>query len=175
MNREGKATIVQELNDKFAKAKLAVVTDYRGLTVPVMEELRRELRKGSAEIRVAKNTLLRRAVQGTSFEAMDGYLTGTTAITVAENDPVAPAKALVEFVKNHPQLTIKTAVLDGKTLTADDLIALSMLPSKEELLGKLLSVMNAVPTNFVRVLGGVPRKAVYLMQAIKDKKEQGDN
>ena len=175
MNRDEKATIVQELSDKFAKAKLAVVTDYRGLTVPALEGLRHDLKKNSAEIRVAKNTLLRRAIQGTPFEAMDDHLKGTTAITVSEDDPVSPAKVLVKFSKDNPQLGIKTAILDGQVLTADELIALSKLPSKDELLAQLLSVMQAVPTGFVRVLNGVPQKMVYLLQGLKDKKEQNDN
>ncbi len=175
MNRDEKATIVQELSDKFAKAKLAVATDYRGLTVPRMEQLRRKLKESNAEIKVAKNTLLKRAIQGTEFEAMADFLTGTTAITVAVDDPVSPAKTIVEFIKDNPKFAVKTAVLEGKTLTADDLTALSKMPSKEELLAKLLSAMQAVPTNFVRVLNAVPLKAVYLLQAIKDKQEQGDN
>jgi large subunit ribosomal protein L10 len=175
LNRDEKATVVEELSGKFAKAKIAVVTDYRGLTVPVFQELRRELRKNNAEIRVAKNTLLRRAVQGTPFEAMDEHFTGTSAITVSNEDPVSPAKVLVEFGKGHPQLTIRGAVLDGKALTPDDIVALSRLPGKDVLLAKLLSVMQAVPTNFVQVLSGVPRKMVYLLQAVRDKKEQTDN
>ena len=175
MNRNEKAAIVEELSGRFANAKLAVVTDYRGLTVQSFQELRRELRKSNADVRVAKNTLLKRAIQDTPFSAMEESLKGTTAVTVSEDDPVAPAKVIVKFNKDNPQLAIKTAILDGKVLTAEELIALSKLPGREELLAKLLSVMQAVPTNFVQVLNGVPRKAVYLLQAIKDKKEQGDN
>lgn len=172
MKREEKASIVKELSDKFAKAKIAIVTDYRGLTVPVFQEVRRELKKSNAEIRVAKNTLLRRAVQGTSFESMDEHFTGTTAVTVSYDDPVAPAKILTDFFKDHPELEIRGAVLEGNKLSKDDLVALSKLPSKEVMLAKLLSVMQAVPTSFVQVLNGVPRKMVYLLQAIKDQKEQ---
>ncbi|MBU0485119.1 MAG: 50S ribosomal protein L10 [Proteobacteria bacterium] len=170
MNREDKAAIVDELSDKFANAKIAVATDYRGLTVPVFEQLRQELRKINAEIRVVKNTLLRRAVKGTDFESMDEYFKGTTALTVSCDDPVSPAKVIVEFASKNPQLAIKTASLAGKLLTQDDLIALSKLPGKEVLLGQLLSVMQAVPTGFVRVLNGVPQKMVYLLQAIHDQK-----
>ncbi len=175
MNRDEKASVVEQLNDKFSKAKLAVVTDYRGLSVPAFQEIRRSLRESNTEIRVAKNTLLRRAVKGTSFEAMEDHFQGTTAISVSYEDPVAPAKALTDFAKNNPQLEIRGAVLDGKALTADDLLALAKLPSKEVLLAKLLSVMQAVPTNFVQVLNGVPSKMVYLVQALKDKKAQEEN
>lgn len=176
MNRDEKASIVEELSSKLANTKLAVVTDYRGLTVPVISQLRRDLKQSNAEIRVAKNTLLRRAIQGTPFEPMDQFLEGTTAVTFAGDDPVAPAKVLVKFVKDNPKLEIKAAVLDGKVLTEEDLKALSKLPGKDELRAQLLSVMLAVPTSFVRVLNAVPQKAVYLLQAIKEQKEQqGDN
>lgn len=175
MNRDEKATVVEQLNDKFSKAKLAVVADYRGLSVPALQEIRRSLRDSNTELRVAKNTLLRRAVKGTSFEAMEIHFQGTTAISVSYDDPVAPAKALTDFAKSNPQLAIRAAILDGKALTADDLLALAKLPSKEVLLSKLLSVMQAVPTNFVQVLNGVPSKMVYMLQAIKDKKAQEEN
>ena len=176
MNRDEKASIVEELSSRLATTKLAVVTDYRGLTVPVISQLRRDLKQSNAEIRVAKNTLLRRAIQGTPFEPMDKYLEGTTAVTFSGDDPVAPAKVLVKFVKDNPKLEIKAAVLDGKVLTEEDLKALSKLPGKDELRAQLLSVMLAVPTSFVRVLNAVPQKAVYLLQAIKEQKEQqGDN
>ena len=175
MNREDKAAIVADLSSKFEKAQIAIVTDYRGLTVSALEGLRRELKKSNSELRIAKNTLLKRAVQGTSFEGLQDFLKGTTALTVSYDDPVAPAKALTEFAKENPQLEIRTAVLDGKVLSADDLKALSSLPSKEVLLAQALSVMNAVPTSFVRVLNAVPSSFVYTLQAIKDKKEQENN
>ncbi|MBU0728966.1 MAG: 50S ribosomal protein L10 [Proteobacteria bacterium] len=170
MKRDEKASIVSELSDKFSKAKIAIASDYRGLTVTEFQEVRRELKKNQAEIRVAKNTLLKRAVQGTEFEGMQGFFTGTTAVTVSYGDPVAPAKVLVAFSKDKKTFEIKGAVLDGKTISTEELIALSKLPSKEILLSQLLSVMQAVPTSFVRVLNGIPQKFVYLLQAISDQK-----
>ncbi|MBI5557387.1 MAG: 50S ribosomal protein L10 [Deltaproteobacteria bacterium] len=175
MNRDEKAAVVADLTDKFARAKIAIVSDYRGLPVSSFEQLRRELKKNNAEIRVAKNTLLRRAIQGTPFAPMDAQLEGTTAITVSYADPVAPAKILTEFAKDHPQLQIRSGVLDGKALTADDLKALSTLPSREVMLSILLSVMQAVPTSFVRVLNAVPLSFLYTLQALKEKKEQENN
>jgi large subunit ribosomal protein L10 len=172
LNREEKASVVQELSDKIAKAKIAIVTDYRGLTVNRMQDLRRKLKESNAEIKVAKNTLLSRAVQGTPYELLREALQGTSAITVSYGDPVASAKIVTDFVKDNPQLEVKSAALEGKVLTAADLLALSKLPSKEILLGQLLGVMQAVPTSFVRVLNGVPQKMVYLLQALKDQKEQ---
>lgn len=172
MKREEKASIVEELSGKFAKAKIAIVTDYRGMSVNALEGLRRELKKNNAEIRVAKNTLLRKAVQGTSFEGMGEFFKGSTAVAISYDDPVAPAKVLTGFVKGHPDFGIRMASMDGKSLSAADLVALSTLPSREVLLSQLLSVMNAVPTSFVRVLNGVPTKMLYLLNGLADKKGQ---
>lgn len=172
MNRAEKAVVVDELIGRFGKAKIAIVTDYKGVTVSVFQELRRELKKNNAEIRVAKNTLLKRAVQGTSFEPLQDHFTGTTAITVSYDDPVAPAKVLAAFVKDHPEMVIRAGLLDGNILTVADLVDLSKLPSRDVLLAKVLSVMQAVPSGFVRVLNAVPQGLVYTLQAIQDKKEQ---
>ena len=172
MNRNEKVTIVEELHDKFAKATLAIVTDYQGMPVSVLEGLRRELKKNNAEIWVAKNTLLRRAVAGTSFESIVDSCKGSTAVTMSYDDPVAPAKVVSDFAKDHDQLAIRAACMDGKALSVEDIAALSKLPSKEILLARLLSVMNGVPTSFVRVLNGVPSNLLYALNAIGDQKSQ---
>ncbi|MDH3359265.1 MAG: 50S ribosomal protein L10 [Desulfobulbaceae bacterium] len=175
MNREEKASFVEELQGKLSQVNLAIVADYQGLNVSAFEELRRELKKSDSEVRVAKNTLLRKAVLGTDLELLTPHFTGATAITVSYADPVASAKAVTNFVKDHPEFEIRSAALDGNELSASDLVALSKLPSKEVLLSQLLSVMQAVPTGFVRVLNGVPQKMVFLLQAISDSKNQADN
>ncbi|MDD5760145.1 MAG: 50S ribosomal protein L10 [Desulfobulbaceae bacterium] len=172
MNREEKVSVVEELSDKFAKASIAVVSDYRGLTVSEFEQLRIALKKCDSEVKVAKNTLLRKATQSTEFASLSDHFKGTTAVTLAYGDPVSPAKAIVEFAKGHAKLSIKSAVLGGKVLSLDDLTALSTLPSRDVLLGQLLSVMQAVPTSFVRVLNAIPQKLVYALQAISEKKDQ---
>lgn len=175
MNREEKAAVVEELVATLDTAKIAIIADYKGLTVSTLQELRRELKSSNAEIRVTKNTLLRRAISGTPFEAIDEHLQGTTALAVSFDDPVAPAKILSNFAKDHEDLAVKGGVLDGKVLSVEDLQALAKLPSREALLGQTLSVMQAVPTSFVRVLGAVPQSLVYTLQAIKDQKEQATN
>ena len=175
MNRDEKVAEVEELSGKFAKAKIAIVADYKGLTVPVLQELRHNLRRNDAEFRVAKNSLLIRAVEDTEYKGLQDQFVGTTAVTVSYDDPVSPAKILAEFSKDHPELKIRSASLGGKLLSVDDVIALSILPSKEVLLSQMLSVMNAVPTGLVRVLSGVPRTFLYALQAIKEQKEQAAN
>ncbi|MBU0943827.1 MAG: 50S ribosomal protein L10 [Proteobacteria bacterium] len=172
MNRDDKSAIVSQLNDSFSRAKFTVVTDYCGLTVSELQELRVQLRACDSEIRIAKNTLLKRAVTDTANDVLTEDFIGTTAIVMGYNDPVAPAKALTKFAAEHAKLQIRAAALDGEKISSDKLLALSKLPSKEALLGQFLSVLNGVPTGLVRVLSGVPRKFLYGLQAIKDQKEQ---
>ncbi len=171
MNRDEKAGKVRILNETFTKAKFAVVTDYRGLKVTELEKLRKELRQNDAFIQVAKNTLLKLAVQGTEFEDLGESFTGTTAIAFSFEEPVGTAKVLADFAKEFDALKIRSAVMDGKVLTVDDVSALAKLPSRDQLLGQLCGVLVAVPTGLVRALNGVPSNLVYALQAIKEQKE----
>lgn len=172
MNRDDKSAIVSELNDSFNRAKFTVVTDYCGLTVSELQELRIQLRGFDSEIRIAKNTLLKRAVSDTASDSLIDDFAGTTAVVMAYDDPVGPAKALAQFADEHDKLQIRAAVLEGEKISSDELIALSKLPSKEVLLGQFLSVLNSVPTGLVQVLSGVPRTFLYGLQAVKEQKEQ---
>lgn len=171
MNRDEKTSKISALTETFSKAKFAVVADYRGLKSTEIEKLRRELKKNDSQIQVAKNTLLKLAVKGTDYEILSEYFTGTTAVTVSFADPVTSAKALSDFAKDYKALVIRSAALDGKVLSADDVIALSKLPGKPELQAKLLGTMAAVPTGLVRVLSGVPRSFLYVLQAVREQKE----
>ena len=175
MNREKKATVVEELNGKFSKAKIAIIADYRGLTVSELQELRHDLRKNDAELRVAKNTMLKMAVEKTDFAELKDHFVGTSSITVSYGDPVPPAKILTEFGKSHPAFNIRTALFEGKLLSREDIVSLSKLPGREVLLGQMLCAMNAVPTGFVQVLSGVPRSFLNVLQAIRENKEQAEN
>jgi len=175
LNRDEKSTVVTELNESFNRAKFTVVTDYCGLTVLELQELRRELRKCDSEIRVAKNTLLKRAVTDTTSELLADEFAGTTAVVVAYNDPVQPAKAIAKFADEHAKFKIRCAALDGAKLTLDDLIVLSKLPTRDLLLGQLLSVLNGIPTNLVKVLSAVPRTFLYGLRAISEQKGQIEN
>ena len=171
MNRDQKIDVISALNESFSKAKFAAVADYRGLKVTELEKLRKNLRENDAQIQVAKNTLLRLAAKGTPCEGLSESFTGTTAVAIGFKDPVGPAKALATFAGEFNAFIIRSAVLDGKILSAENVVSLSKLPSREELLAKLLGTMNAVPTSFVRVLSAVPQKLLYALTAIKDQKE----
>ena len=172
MNRDEKVAIISELNDSFTRAKFAVVADYCGLKVSELQAIRKELRDCDSEIRIAKNTLLTRAVADTDNAALVDDFVGTTAVIMAYADPVAPAKVVAKFAEDHDKFEIRSAALEGEKLDVDGVVALSKLPSKEALIGQLLSVMNGVPTGLVQVLSGVPRTFAYALQAVKDQKEQ---
>ena len=172
MNRDEKATIVSELNDSFTRANFAVVADYCGLKVSELQQLRVELRNCDSEIRIAKNTLLKRAAADTSNAVLGDHFTSTTAVITSYSDPVAPAKVVAKFADDHDKFTIRCAALDGEKLEAAGIVALSKLPFIYVFLGQLLSVLNGVPTGLVQVLSGVPRTFGYVLNAVKEQKEQ---
>ncbi len=171
MDRRTKEQIVSELQEKLKQAKLGVLTSFNAMNVLKMEALRNALRKNDAELKVVKNTLLGIASKETDFQILADHFKWPVAVVLSYKDPVAPTKALIEFAKKNPELEIKVGVLDGKLLTKADLTALAELPSREVLLGKLVSVMAAVPTSFVTVLSGVPRSFVQVLNAYCDKKK----
>ncbi len=172
MRLEQKEQIVKELSEKFSRSKVVIVTDYKGLNVAKSNELRRKLREADVEYQVVKNTLLVRASEDTGVASIRDHFTGPSAIALSYDDPVAPAKVLTQFAKENGKLEIKVGVMDGKVLEINDIKSLADLPSREVLLGQLLSAMNAVPTGFVRVLAAVPQNMLNLLQAIKNQKEE---
>ena len=166
-----KKELVEELREKFKTSKIVLLTDFTGLNVVRLNDLRRKLKAAGITYKVVKNTLLIRAAENTDLAGLKDHFTGPTAIAMGFDDPVSPAKILTEFAKENEKLKIRAAALGGKVLDAEAVKSLSALPSREVLLGQLLSVMNAVPTSFVRALHNVPQKLVYALQAIKDQKE----
>lgn len=171
MNREEKAKLVEDLHDRFTKAQIVVLTDYKGLDVESINMLRRKLREADVEYSVVKNTLIKRAAEGTDAALVEDYCKGPTALALSYNDPVAPAKVLTEFAKSNEKLEIRVGVMNGQVIDLDGIKALSSLPSREVLLAQVLSAMNAVPTSLVRALNDVPVRLVNVLQAIKDQKE----
>lgn len=171
MRLEEKQQIVDELRDKFNRSKVVIVTDYKGLDVAKMTDLRRQLKDAGVEYQVVKNTLLVRASEDTDVSAIQDVFKGPSAVAFAYDDPVPPAKVLTQFAKDNDKLEIKAGVMNGKVLNHDGIMALSKLPSREVLLGQVLSVMHAVPTSMVRALADVPRRMLNVLQAIKDQKE----
>jgi len=167
---EKKKQVVDDLKEKLATTKVVIVTDYKGLNVAQMTELRRKLSEANVDYKVVKNTLLKRASEGTDANLLTDVFQGPSGIALSYDDPVAPAKVLTQFAKDNNKLEIKAGVMDGQLLDLNAITALSKLPSREELLAQVLSAMNAVPTGLVRALADVPRRMVNVLNAIKDQK-----
>lgn len=171
MGIESKKQFVEGVKERLERSTVVILTDYKGLDVEAMTELRAKLREAQVEYQVIKNTMLRLASEGTAVEAIKDSFVGPSAIALSYDDPVAPAKVLTEFAKANDKLEIKIGVMDGRVLDLSAIKALSDLPSREQLLATVLSAMNAVPTSLVTALSDVPRRMVNVLQAIKDQKE----
>ncbi len=171
MRLEKKQKIAEDLHERFSKSAIVVVTDYKGLDVSAMNDLRRKLSKEDIEFKVAKNTLLLRAAKDTEVALIQDYFKGPSAVALSYKDPVAPAKILAQFAKDNKKLEIKGGVLKDKVLDVDAIKALAKLPSREVLLGQLLSVINEVPSSFVRTIAEIPRSLLNVLTAIRDQKE----
>jgi len=157
---EEKKQIAEDLHGRFKKSQLVILTDFKGLDVASVSDLRRKLKEAGIEYKVVKNTLMARVSQDTPIAVLANHFKVPGAGGSSYNDPVAPAKILTKFADDSKKLEIKAAVLNGQLLDANGVKALAALPSREVLLGQLLSVMVGVPTSAVRVLDGVPRALV---------------
>ena len=171
MARSDKADAVAELTEQFRSSPGAVLTEYRGLTVKQLQDLRRSLGE-NATYAVVKNTLTQLAVREAGVESFDGLLTGPSAIAFIKGDPVEAAKGLRNFAKAHPPLVIKAGVLDGKTLTADEIAKIADLESREVLLGKLAGALKASLQNAVSLFQAPLAQTARLAAALQEKAEQ---
>lgn len=171
MNRTQKAEVVSTLQSKADGASIAIVTDFKGLTVEEMTELRKQLREAGVDYQVVKNTLARIAFEGGTHEVLKDGIKENCAVAFGYDDPVAAAKVLSEYGKKNKKFNIRFGSLEGKFLDENAMKDLSKLPSKPELLAKLLGTMNAVPTNFVCLFANLERKLLYALSAIKEQKE----
>ena len=173
VTRADKEQELQALSDAFKGADTAILVDYRGLDVPAVTELRRQLRGAKANYRVVKNTLAKRAAKGTAFESLEKWFEGTTAVAYTGDDAVALAKALTTFMKNAPTLQIKGAVVQGQAIQAAQVTDLATMPGKPELYAKLLFLLQAPMQQLVTVLSATPRNVVTVLANYEQKKAQG--
>lgn len=165
MNRTEKSAVIERLKTALADAPAVVVVDFKGVTVEQVNALRSEMRKAEVSFEVVKNTLVKKAIEGSSKENMGELFKGNSAIAFHAEDPAAPAKILTTFVKDNPKMALKGGWLDGKLLDEAGVDQLSKLPGKDELRGKLLSVLAGAPTKFVRTIIAGPTQFVRVLQA----------
>jgi len=170
VNKNDKQRVVEELHAAWSESTAGVVAQYRGLTVSEMGNLRRRLHDADVSLQVVKNTLARRAAEGTDFKAATELFTGPVAIAYGK-DPVGMAKAIADFAKEHKALEVKGGVLDGKVVDVSGVKALASLPSREVLIAKMLGSMQSPISGFVRTLAEVPASFVRTLAAIRDQKE----
>jgi len=170
VNRTEKEQIVQELAGRLKETQATFLADYRGINVEQVTNLRRELTQAGVEYRVVKNNLLKLAAQGTPAEDLQAFCAGPTAIALSGDDPVAPAKILSKYAKDIEAFELKAGVLDGKLLSVAEIAALADLPSREEMLAKILSSLNAPASNFVGTMAAIPRSLVQVLNAIGQSK-----
>jgi large subunit ribosomal protein L10 len=172
ISRTQKEEIVDDLRDRFSRGRVTILTDFTGLGVASITQLRNALRAVKAEYRVAKNTLLKRAAENTQAQDLKPYFKGTRAVAISYEDPVAPAKVLVDFIRENKKLEIIAGLLEGSLITSEDVQSLAKLPGREELLARLFSTMQAVPMGLVQLLSGIPRKLLYVLKAIEEHKSK---
>ena len=154
LNLDGKKAVVTEVAQLIENAQTVAVAEYRGISVTALTELRKKAREQDVQVRVLKNTLARRAIAGTSFEALSGDLVGPLLYSIS-TDAVAAAKVLNDFAKTNDKLVLKAGVYNGSLLDAAGIKALASIPSREELLSKLAYVMKAPVSGMARVLGAI--------------------
>ena len=171
LNIEGKKEVVAEISARLAKAQAVVLAEYRGLPVEDITVLRSQARASGVYLRVLKNTLARRAVQGTPFEKLADQMVGPLAYGISD-DPVAAAKVLSAYAKGNDKLVIKGGAMPNAVMTAKEIGQLATMPSREELLAKLLGTMQAPVAKFVQTLNEVPSKFVRTVAALRDQKEK---
>jgi len=168
-----KQDAVAEIAEKMKNSQSIVLVDYRGLTVEEVSNLRTQFRDAGVEYKVIKNNMLKRAAESLNIEGVEEYFKGPTAVAFGISDPVAPAKIMSKFIKDTKKTELKGGILGGQAVDAAAIENLAKLPSKEELIAKMLGSMNAPVTNFVGVLAAIPRSLVLALDAVRQKKEAG--
>jgi large subunit ribosomal protein L10 len=166
-----KEAVVAEITDALGRSVLTILTDYRGLSVPQLQTLRANLRESHADMKVAKNTLTKIAAHAQDISGLDENLVGPTALVFAWKDPAQPAKVLRDFARTSGILSIKAGVMDGEILSAEQIGAIADLPSRDELIARVVGGISAPLYGLVNVMSGPARSLAYVLQARRDQLE----
>lgn len=174
LTKRQKEEILEQYGGGLASTENAFVVGYQGTNVPAVTELRAKIREVGGHYEVVKNTLARRAISGQPLEQLGEHIQGPTAIAYTSDDPVALAKALDDFAKTAPTIVFKAGLVEGRPVAAEEIAAIAELPSRDELLAKLLYLLQSPITNFVRVMAAVPRDFVSVLNQIAEKRGDGN-
>lgn len=171
LSKNVKQKILDGYGQDLATSQHAFVLEFKGVTVPTVTELRAKVRAAGGRYEVVKNTLARKASEGTAMAALAPHLKGPTAIVHTKDDPVALAKVLTEFVKDVPGISFKAGLIEGQPIAANQIADIATLPGRQELIAKLLFLVQSPISRFVRTLAAIPRDFVVVLDQVRQKKE----
>lgn len=172
LTRNEKQQLLQQYEEGLAKAPHAFLLGYQGITVPQVTELRSRVRQSGGEYVVVKNTLALRAIDSQALEQLKEHFVGPTAVVFSSTDPVAVAKALTDYAKDVPAVKFKAGLVEGRAIAAEQIKDIASLPSREELIAKLLFLLQSPIVRFARVLAAVPQSFVTVLDQVRKKKEE---
>ncbi len=171
LSRQEKKQLVESYEQGLAKAPHVLLVDFKGITVTQDSELRRRIREAGGHYAVVKNRLVLQVIDGGALEGLKEQFQGPTAVAFCNEDPVALAKAVTEFAKEVPAIEVKGGLVEGHTVAAEEVLEIAQLPSREELLTKLVFVLQSPITSFVRTLAALPRQFVLVLDQVRQQKE----
>ena len=174
LTRQQKEDLVEGYSEGLAKAPHVFLVDYKGVTVTEVSELRSKIREVGGQYEVVKNRLVLRAITGAALDELKGDFQGPTAVAFCEEDPVGLAKAVTDFAKDVPAIELKGGLLEGQPIAAAEVEEIASMPSREELLTKLVFLLQSPISSFVKTLAALPRQFVVVLEQVRQQKESAD-
>lgn len=172
LSKETKQEVINQINERFKSNPSVFVLEFKGLTVKELENVRKDLRQTNSELKIVKNTLLKKAAEDTDAGQLSNLFVGSTAIAFCDEDSAATAKVFVKSAKEYELLNIKGGLLEGKVVSVDEIEKISKLPSRVELIAQFMGLLNSPMSNFLYSLQNMQTKFLYALEALKEKKEK---